>query len=158
MKKYLIVLLFLTLLTFSFSSSDTIVYVLKKNSTEEYSQEYGQFYFDVSDFSINDEILIQVRGNDFGISQLKGQFMNSIADYSDYILDHFEINPFKSERISSNTFRYYSIFKNSTYLKGSNGKFLYLEFQCSGTVYLKLYNKTVYLNTLYTNILKKIKR
>ena len=85
MKKYLIVLLFLTLLTFSFSSSDNTVKVLTKNSTEEYSQEYGKFYFDVSDFSINDEILIQVRGNDFGISQLKGQFMNSIADYSDNV-------------------------------------------------------------------------
>ena len=85
MKKYLIVLLFLTLLTFSFSSGDIIAYVLKKNSTEEFSEEYGQFYFDVSDFSINDEILIQVRGKDFGISQLKGQFMNSIADYSDNV-------------------------------------------------------------------------
>ena len=60
----------------------------------------------MSDFSTNDEISIQVRGNTFMLSQLKGQFMNVIADYSDNILDHFEINPFKSDRINSNEYCY----------------------------------------------------
>ena len=112
----------------------------------------------MSDFSTNDEISIQVRGSDFISYNLKGQFMNVIEDYSDNYFAYFETYPFKSDRNNSDTIYYYKISINNTNLKGIDGKLLYLEFQCSGTVYLKLYNKTVYLNTLYTNILKKIKR
>ena len=154
MKKYLnIIALFISFQSFCLCSTDAEI--LTKGSIKEFSTNDGLIIFDVSDFSVNDEIRIEVRATNFNGDQITATFFDDLnADSANY--NFFDENSFKSETKDGFTYKYYIIKKSQSNLGSLNGKYLALNFPSDNTVYIKLTDKgRTISNTTTDSYLKK---
>ena len=153
MKEYFILFL-ITLFSFSLSSSYDI-HILTKGNTEEFTSRDGTFVFDVSSFSLNDEIAIVVHATSFINSKAIAEFFDSMDDYDENGKDNaFQIDSFKTVGETSSTTNYYKIQKSNDFLESLNGNYLFLLFQCNGVVTFKL-NKELENSNTNSEYLKK---
>ena len=151
MKQYLIIIaLFISFQSFCLCSTDAEI--LTKGSIKEFVTYDGSIIFDVSDFSVNDEIRIEVRATNFNGDQITAAFFDNFdADIAND--KFFNENPFDTKTESGFTYKYYIIKKSQS----NFGKYLVLDFPSDNTVYIKLSDKgrTISKTTTDTTYLKK---